>query len=261
MYLANFVFLILNLTLSSEFAAPEPETKVCPFFGNFRVNGVSGMEQSVSDRFSSDESRNSQPYLSSVDIMETFSDNLSQNYLRAESQARTASNGDSIDRADSQLYLRDSKYTRRRTVKRRDINYVGFQSNAKLNLSTTYVLSPSGSSLPAAASVSSQRGYERARSRSSWRPEAAENGTSRVKRSARSGGDKKNSCILNFNKLYFGCRSPDTMEFRSDCPLFSSDIISGECSRNEHSNRTFSQRHVFIPTCLKITSPILFNYM
>lgn len=199
---------------------------MCPFFGNFRVNGVSGMEQSVSDRFSSDESRDSQPYLSSVDIMETFSDNLSQNYLRAESQVRT---GDADNPADPQLYSRNSKYARRRNVKRRDINYVGFQSNAKLNLSTTYVLSPSGSASPAAAPASSPKEHQRAHSRSSRRPEAVENGTARVKRSARSGGDKKNSCILNFNKLYFGCRSPDTMEFRSDCPLFSSDIISGEC--------------------------------
>lgn len=193
------------------------------------------MEQSVSDRFSTDESRNSQPYLSSVDIMETFSDNLSQGYLRSESQVRTARNGDP-DPADSQSYSHNAQYnTRRRNVKRRDINYVGFQSNAKLNLSTTYVLSPSGSSSPAAAPVPSQKGHERARSRSSRRPDAAENGTARTKRSAKSGGDKKNSCILNFNKLYFGCRSPDTMEFRSDCPLFSSDIISGKCGCSNES--------------------------
>ncbi len=200
--------------LSCFVSAPEPETKECPFFGNFRVNGFSGMEQSVSEKLNSEENAGKRPYLSSVDIMGTYSDNLSQNFFKTDNRLKREELGESTNPHH------DVKHTRRKLTKR-DVNYVEFQSNAKLNLSTTYVLSPS-------LNGTRDGGKRRYLFQGAGRREAPR--VSRALRSKRSSenGDKKNSCILNFNKLYFGCRSPDTMEFRSDCPLFSSEFTSGK---------------------------------
>ncbi|XKL68948.1 hypothetical protein PGB90_006717 [Kerria lacca] len=223
---------------------PEPETKVCPFFGNFRVNGVSGMEQSVSEQFSSEENAGNRPYLSSVDIMGTYSDNLSQNYFKSDNQIK--------DERHENVQADSIKYATRRPVKR-NVNYVEFQSNAKLNLSTSYVLSSAAQSNTTRTEGSKRySSYPKGKHET---PSFERTSRGRSKRNSKS-HEKKNSCILNFNKLYFGCRSPDTMEFRSDCPLFSSDIISvylchGSWIHNVSQN---SSVHYLVTTPLSRTS-------
>lgn len=169
------------------------------------------MEQSVTEKLASENV--ARPYLSSVDIMGTYSDALSQtNFFKADNQLRNSDGEEYETRySDGNGNVR---YAGRRVLKR-DVNYVGFQSNARLNLSNSYVLLPSNKSRQGA------RWYNKVHHKQL--PLQIE----RKKRSAKS-SEKKNSCILNFNKLYFGCRSPDTMEFRSDCPLFQSDVISSE---------------------------------
>lgn len=176
------------------------------------------MEQSVTEKLAGEDFPGKRPYLSSVDIMGTYSDALSQtNVFKTDNQLRNGEEDEyETTYSDGNGGVR---YARRRVLKR-DVNYVGFQSNARLNLSSSYVLLPSNRSR-----LDGRRYKMYLNSRLRKEPLIVER--ERRKRSAKS-GEKKNSCILNFNKLYFGCRSPDTMEFRSDCPLFSSDIISSE---------------------------------
>ncbi|XP_065204346.1 uncharacterized protein LOC135834409 [Planococcus citri] len=262
---------------------PEPETKVCPFFGNFRVNGVSGMEQSVSEKFTSEENPGKRPYLSSVDIMGTYSDNLSQNFFKSDNQIkqelqqrssssssgfgyRTAtSGGPSAFDADNVV-----EYAKRK-ISKRYVNYAKFVSRRsavsswnenKPNFTNTdhelYYDSNNETSGDESVRISLEDRRQRVAARYLLNAKRKLDNRIRAKRemTRSTGQEKKNSCILNFNKLYFGCRSPDTMEFRSDCPLFSSDIISvylchGSWSHNVSRN---SSIHYLVTTPLSRTS-------
>lgn len=176
------------------------------------------MEQSVSEKFTSEENPGKRPYLSSVDIMGTYSDNLSQNFLKSDNQIKHELRTNSYDGTfDADSVAKHAK----RKLSKRHVNYAKFVtgSHAKTN-SADYVLPSNKTDQRNISSDSHHSRYLDAK--------GEQDNRSRMKReTSNRGQEKKNSCILNFNKLYFGCRSPDTMEFRSDCPLFSSDIISG----------------------------------
>lgn len=235
---------------------PEPETKVCPFIGNFRVNGVSGMEQSVSEKLDTEDRSGSRPYVSSVDIMGTHSDTLSQtNFFKSDNQLK---GGDEEDEYQTSYQDRSAsvQYAKRK-ISKRQISYLEFQSNARLNLTDGYVLIPANRTQQPAKRYKYYLGGRRY-------PHSPEDTIAlpltrqplRVKRSSKIREEKKNSCILNFNKLYFGCRSPDTMEFRSDCPLFSSDIISVYLCHGSwiHNISQNSSVHYLVTTPLSRTS-------
>lgn len=247
----------------SNVSAPEPETKVCPFFGNFRVNGVSGMEQSVSEKFTSDESPGKRPYLSSVDIMGTYSDNLSQNFFKSDNQIKqelhqrsgsdygyrsAAGGGAAAFDADNVV-----EYAKRK-ISKRYVNYAKYVSRSsssswhenKPNSTTDHAFAGSNTrSNETDVQISLKDRRQEVAARYLLNAKRKLDNRIRAKREMTRGGqeNKKNSCILNFNKLYFGCRSPDTMEFRSDCPLFSSDIISGKLHNRSLLNQLIFEKN------------------